>query len=456
MPLERLAGIGVRTIVCGLLLVPALGAQTAHTSDGAIVGRILDETGSPLRAAAVEALVIRNDRGTDMLVTAASAQTDVRGEFKVSGLAPGLYYVSASDPAKAALHYSPTYAPGTVFADEARAITVSGTGEAPRVDVRLKPAPPARVSGQLVAYDSRPLLNGAVTMSPPQAEGAPIAPPQDITILPDGRFTFSGVAPGHYQIRARGQTSSGGSALFAVFATVVDGADIQGIRMILGPGTRMSGTLVVESTRHTTAPPFSTLTVRAPFTDGNTFGDVPTGVVEPDGSFAIRGIMTGEHQVIVQGLQPPWVVRQIAQHGIDLTDLPIDIVDRQQFRDVRIVVTDASSEVTGTVRDAEGEAAPKTGVLLFSVAPSFWMRTSRRVRVAFTGADGRFQIVGLPAGEYFAVASAMIDESILGRRSVLQAFASVATRLKLDADDGKASVDLHVIAAPPSANERRE
>lgn len=452
MRLGRSAAVAVRTLVCGLLLACVLRAQTPGGADGAIVGRILDEHGAPLNGASVDALVTRIDRGTEVLESVASAQTDDHGDFRLSGLAPGLYYVSAIDPAKDALHYSPTYAPGTVFADEAQTITVTGTGDPPRIDFRLKPAPPARVSGQLIASDARPLLNGAVTMTPAQNEGAPIVPPQNITILPDGRFRFDGVAPGHYQIRARGQTTSNGSALFAVFSTLVDGQDVEGIRMTLRPGARMEGRLAIESKRHTPPPAFSTLTVRAPFTDGNRFGDVPTGVVQPDGSFAIRGIMTGEHQVVVYGLQPPWVVKQISRHGVDITDLPIDVAERRQFRDVQIVVTDASSDVSGTVSDANGDPAPKMGVLVFSVAPSFWMHTSRRVRVAVTGADGRFQIVGLPAGEYLAVASPTIDESVLGRRSRLAAFAAVATHVKLDADDGKASVDLRVTLAPPHSS----
>jgi hypothetical protein len=441
-------------LLCAVLLASPAGAQFAGPAPmagpGAIVGRILDQQSSPVHGAVVDALVIRNDRGTDMLVSVRSARTDERGEFRLADLAPGLYYVSAVNPSKEDLHYSATYAPGTAFADEAESVAVTGTGNPPRVEFRLKAAPPARVSGQLVSYDSKPLLNGAVTMTPAPNQGAPIVPPQDITIFPDGRFTFGRVAPGHYQIRARGQTASGGSALFAIFGTFVDGRDVEGILMTLRPGATMAGRLSIDAKHGATPPAFSKLTVRAPFTDGNTFGDVPTGVVERDGTFSIRGIMTGEHQIVVDGLRPPWVLKQVSQHGADVTDAPIDVAEAQQFRDVRIVVTDASSAVTGTVRDANGEPAANAGVVVFSAAPSFWMHTSRRVRVAFTGVDGHFQIIGLPAGEYLAVASRMIDESIRGRRSRLQAFASVATRLRLDTDDGRTNVDLRVTAAPPS------
>ena len=452
MRLARPAVAAFRCLLYASLIASTAGAQSASPAPapGAIVGRILDQQSSPVHGALVEALVIRNDRGTDMLVSARSASTDERGEFRLSDLAPGLYYVSAIDPSKEALHYSATYAPGTAFADEADAIAVTGSGNPPRVELRLKATPPARVSGQLVASDSKPLLNGAVTMTPAQNEGAPIVPPQDITLLADGRFSFGRVAPGHYQIRARGQTAGGGSALFAVFGVLVDGRDVEGIQMTLRPGATMDGRVAVEAKDAAAPPAFSTLTVRAPFTDGNTFGDVPAGVVESDGTFSIRGIMTGKHQIVVDGLRPPWTLKQVSRQGADMTDVPVDVIEGEQFRDVRVVLTDVSSAVTGTVRDANGDPAANVGVVVFSETPTFWMRTSRRVRVASTGADGRFQIIGLPAGQYLAAASPTIDESIRGRRSRLQAFASVATHLTLDADDGRANVDLRVIAAPPA------
>src|SRR5262249_26889546 len=151
----------------------------------------------------------------------ASGQTDDRGEFRLFGLGPGSYYVSAQDPAfrsvsspRGVQHYSPTYYPGTPFADQAKTIAVA-TGDPARIEFRLHLVPPARVSGQLVTYDGKPLLSGSVIMSPLGGQGVPMVPPEDITMLPDGHFQFGHVVPGRYQIRARGQTDPAGAALFA-------------------------------------------------------------------------------------------------------------------------------------------------------------------------------------------------------------------------------------------------
>src|SRR5205823_6466623 len=106
----------------------------ALTAGGYIAGRILDEDGTPFAGAIVDALVTRSENGTDTLFSVSTGQTDDRGEFRLFGLAPGQYYISAADPAfqavstpKGVLHYSPTYFPGTPFADQARSVVLTGS-----------------------------------------------------------------------------------------------------------------------------------------------------------------------------------------------------------------------------------------------------------------------------------------------------------------------------------------
>jgi hypothetical protein len=387
-----------------------------------------------------------------------TTQTDDRGEFRLSGLAPGQYFVSAADPAfrsvstpKGVLHYSATYHPGVAFADQARPIAVTAKGGPPKVEFRLKLVPPARVSGQLVSYDARQLLNGAIIMSPVEGEGIPIVLPLDPSLQPDGRFSFGHVVPGRYQIRARGQTDSVGAALFAVFSIEVNGADVDGVRMTLRPGAILDGTLTVER-RHGTRPPvLPTLRVRAPFVDGNSFGDAMTGTVQPNGTFALRGIMKGSHQLVLDGLEPPWVLKSILHHGTDITDLQIDVAEKEQFRDVRITITDAGSEVSGIVQNARDLPVANIPVLVFPRIPLYWMRTNRRMRIAYTDRDGRFTVPGLPAGDYLAVASASVDESDLGKRDRLKALADVGLPFRLATDDARATVTLPVVAVPSTA-----
>jgi hypothetical protein len=220
--------------------------------------------------------------------------------------------------------------------------------------------------------------------------------------------------------------------------------------MMLRPGATLDGRLVVDARRGTKPPLFPSIRVRAPFVDGNSFGDALTGTVQLDGTFALRGLMKGAHQVVLDGLPPPWVVKSVLFHGTDITDQQLDVVEREQFRDVRVIITDAGSEVTGIVQNARNLPVANTGVLVFSRVPLFWLRTSRRMRVGFTDREGKFTIAGLPAGEYLAVASLAIDESDLGRHDRLLAWQRLATPFVLASDEARTTVKLPIVAPPAS------
>lgn len=441
---------------------PGRTIDVALERGGHIAGRILDEDGTPFAGAIVDASVARFQDGRDELVPVASGRSDDRGEFRLYGLPAGAYFVSAADPAfrsvaapAGARRYSPTFHPGVAAPDQAKPVMVTGAGEGPRVEFRLQLVPPARVSGQLVPFNARELLSAAIVMTAAGGGGAPPLASEDPSILPNGHFTFGHVPPGRYQIRARGQTDAGGPALFAVFSIDVLGSDIQGLRLPLRPGATIDGTLAVQSRHDTRPPPLTTLRVRMPAIDGSSFGDALTGTVQPDGSFALRGVMKGAHQIAVDGLQPPWSVREIRYRGTNVTDRVIEVDEEEQLRGVRITVDDLWSTVSGVVQDRHNRPVPHAGVLLYSPVPLHWLRTSRRMRVAYTDERGHFSIGGMPAGEYLAIASMSIDEGDLGRRDHLDALRAFATPVRLASDDSRASVTLQLAAAvAPSRSAR--
>ena len=430
--------------------------DVALIAAGHIAGRILDEDGTPFAGATVEALVPRLEAGRDTLAAVASSVTDDRGEFRLYGLPPGQYYVSAADPAfrsvaspGGALRYSATYHPGVPSADQARPVTVLDSGQTPPIEFRLRLVPPAKVSGQLVAFNARPLLGAAIVMSPIHGEGVAAPPPGDASVFPDGRFSFGQVAPGRYQIRARGQTDSDGPALAAVFAIDVQGNDVERIRMTLQPGGVLAGKLTVDARRGSRPPRLQDLRVRTLSADGSSFGDPMTGAVHANGSFTLQGVPRGSHQLAIDGLQAPWVVKEIVYRGVNITDREIGVGDGEQIRGLGVSLTDVSAEVTGIVQNARDLPVADAGVLVVSRLPLFSLRAGRRARVAYTDRDGRFSISGLPAGDYFAIASMSIDESDLGRRDRLRALQAAATPLRLDADDAHATLTLRL--ASPAA-----
>ena len=184
--------------------------------------------------------------------------------------------------------------------------------------------------------------------------------------------------------------------------------------------------------------------MRAPFADGTFFGETPAAV-QSNGLFAVHGLMKGAHQLVVDGLTPPWVVKSVVFRGSDITDRQLDVNVAEHVRDVRVTITDESSLVQGVVRTPRDEPAAYTGVLVFSQVPLFWIPTNRRMRAASTDADGRFSIPGLPAGEYVAIAATSADAGDLGRPDRLREFQAKGVPFRLASDGARADVKLQVI-----------
>ena len=66
------------------------------TPHGVVSGRIVDEDGGPVARASVQAQSYRRIDGRKQLVPSGAAGTNDLGEYRIFGLAPGKYYLSAT------------------------------------------------------------------------------------------------------------------------------------------------------------------------------------------------------------------------------------------------------------------------------------------------------------------------------------------------------------------------
>ncbi|MBI3491892.1 MAG: carboxypeptidase regulatory-like domain-containing protein [Acidobacteria bacterium] len=114
---------------------------------GVITGRVLDPGGQPLAEARVMAVRRLTAKGSpDRLVPAGQGGvTNDLGEFRIIGLLPGAYYVSAAPrmptafetPGRSATTMIATFFPGTPGASGAQAVTVASAQTVPDIIFRL-------------------------------------------------------------------------------------------------------------------------------------------------------------------------------------------------------------------------------------------------------------------------------------------------------------------------------
>jgi hypothetical protein len=426
---------------------------------GAIAGHVLDEDGEPMAGATVRVVRYQSLQGDRRLVPVGTSQTDDKGSYRVWGLMPGDYYVSATGRGfggpggfgpgaidlgagggrggrggagsgggpgggrflgaaigavlgghgdDGPIAYAPTFFPGVTSINEAKAITLGISQELLDVTFGLQLVHTARISGRVLNGDGTPVTSGNISLAPEGAGGGgrgQIGASYGSRIAWDGTFTMTNVAPGRYTLRARGTDSD--QPQFAQQPLGV-GGDLADLIVTLLPGATIAGTIVFEA-----AQPPSELTqvrVTAQAADPGDVGVNAFARVEKDGHFMMDGVPTGAHFIRATGARG-WTLKSVTINGRETIDTPIDLRSGRTIADVTLVFTSKLTQVSGTVTSEQGTPITDYTVLAFPTDDRLWRPQSRHIMTARPDQNGKYQIKGLPSGEYYM---AMVDPAVQG------------------------------------------
>jgi hypothetical protein len=428
-----------------------------------IAGHIFDEDGEPLARAGVTVWRYQYQGGERRLVAAGSDQTDDRGQYRVYGLPPGEYVVSAvarlfarpverllafagqAPPAESdedTLGYAPTYYPGVTTAAQATPVAVGLGQEAANVDFQLQLVKLARVSGVLYGSDGTPLAGGVVLLQPDEA-GAARADTITARARADGAFTIDNVPPGRYTLFARNRPGRDQPPDYAVVPVVVAGADLGNVSVVLTPGATVSGTIAFDPNASTTPRSLAGFRVTVPALDPLPVAGNQPARVNEDGTFTVAGIPPGRHAIRAPSPPAPWVLQAVIVDGRDVTDTPIELGAGQRVTGVQVVFTDRVTELVGSVRDERGDPVIGFTVIAFSTDPATWRAQSRTIHAAQPDQTGAFRIRGLPPGSYYLVATDDVEPGEWFDAAFLQEAQKSAVRVTL-AEGQTTSQDLTV------------
>lgn len=106
------------------------------------------------------------------------------------------------------------------------------------------------------------------------------------------------------------------------------------------------------------------------------------------------------------------MVKAILQDGRDVTDTVFEMRNGETLSGIQIVITDRVSSVTGQLTDDRGAPLPDGTIIVFASDPEKWTQDSRFVRSARPDQQGRYEIRGLPPGDYLAVAIDYVEEGM--------------------------------------------
>jgi hypothetical protein len=376
-------------------------------------------------------------------------QTDDAGQYRLVGLVPGTYVVMATtretwtvktEGKKDVMGFARTYFPGTVSVAEARRVTVGVGQDVRTVDFSLIPRRTANVSGTAADSHGRPLAGQSVDLSlefRSSAFGGAFFSAPGTRAAADGTFTIRNVPPGEYKLQARGPNLPGTEDIqeSARQTLVVDGIDIDNVVLITSAGWSLTGQVMADGG---SAPGFATdrIRVAGKLQIPNTNPRIGSGQVKDDWTFAVKDIF-GPARV---GVTVPdgWMVKSIQRDGREIADVPIEMKSGEELGGVQVILTDRVTSVTGQLADDKGAPLADGTVIVFASEAERWSEDSRFVRAARPDQQGKYEIRGLPPGEYLAVAIDYVQEGLWNDPEYLESVRRYAQKLTLR--DGEARV----------------
>ena len=537
---------------------------TLRMTRGAVLsGTITDENGAPAVGVSVRALQLRVQNGERTWVGVASSgstfeTTDDRGMYRFFGLPPGDYTVNAQprmtsgeikamteseiravmqalaqqtaqtpgtgaapqppqqrDLEATTVAYAGVFYPGATVAASASSVTIAAGEERRGVDFPLKLVRTARVEGIIVPPPGVAPQAVQIMMMPSTTTGGAAAAGAAIEIMamnrvvpgPDGKFQFTGVAPGDYTISARvngpgnvppgapppppppppppgggqgqvigftrtvmataggeamtmdfiGPPMAGGGPVFWGQADVsVDGNPISGVSISMQPGMTIPGKVQFKGTRLVQDGDLSRIRLTlapAPSAAGAArlnMGGLPTAVIEQNGQFKFTGVTPGRYRVsgiapVPMGSPPglSWTMQSAVANGRDVLDFPLEIGPSGETGEIVVTFADAVQEVNGTLQDATGRPAPDYTIIVFAADNRFWTTPTRRVRSTRPGTDGKFTVANLPPGDYRVAAVVDVSPTEITDPLFLEQLVAASVKITL-AEGERKTQDLRI------------
>ena len=457
----------------GTQLTLAAGAEMKNLSikmspQGVIAGKVLDQDGDPVAMAQVQVMRYSYVRGRKQLQPTGAASTNDLGEYRVGNLAPGRYYLSASDR-RAAFILTPdragrasagqegnitTFYPNGTDAASGVPVDVAAGGEMRGVDIRLRRAKVYTVRGKAVDTAGMP-ITALVAFAKKEDNNAGlvgILGGGGLTQLrPDGTFEFRGVVPGAYVLQVL-QANINGTPQQNVtgrLEVVVADANIDNLVLALRQGPEITGTVKLEGGDIATLlkPTANNTPGAAAASAGNAPGvfgprpftltlsesegfsiNTPNAQVKDDGTFSFNAVGTSKYMLNAAILPPGTYLKSARYGGQDVTHAPIDTTSGSGGT-LELVLSSKAADVAGSVQNDKGEA-------LGGVIVTMWPKTpdgslTGGARQASTDQNGGYRFQGLAPGDYYIAAWEELEPGLATSVDFLANFGGDASAVKI-------------------------
>jgi 5-hydroxyisourate hydrolase-like protein (transthyretin family) len=420
----------------------------AMAPTSSIDGRVLDEFGDPAPGVNVQIAQLMYAAGRSRFMpvgTNRSPVTDDLGHFRVSGLAPGDYYLialsgpfsapSMSVPTDDRAGFASTYFPGTAIATEAKPVRLEVGKDASDIVFPLVATEHiVTVSGRVVDAAGKPAARVQLILM--QTLGGDVRAMIPAALAPnaDGSFMYRNVPAGTYVLQAMAQGGFGTVLVNAARDPVSD------LVVTIHPPTTARGHISFEGGTPPAVGQVGVAVRPTDFVSGPAGGNAaPRPTYNEDWTFEIPGLQSVGRLDAMSA--PPWGLKSIMVAGQDITDTPYDF-RINDVSGIEVTFTTRLPSLAGAVQD-DGKPVSDCTIIVFAADGGKWDFPSRFIRQTRPNQQGAFTITGFPPGRYLVVA-------VPGAQppdpdpTFLESLRAVATSLTIDEGDAR-TLDVKLI-----------
>ncbi len=379
-----------------------------------IAGRVVDDGGEPVSGAQVMAMRYGFSAGTRRMMPAGAEggndRTDDQGAFRLFGLAPGEYFVSAVSQNNRMMSaetnnteadgLAPTYFPGTPNLAEASRITLKTGQEMTGANFAMIVARLAKVRGRALNSQGEPVTSAMMALSP--ADPAQMSMSFNNTMVGrDGAFQFTNVAPGRYNISVRPNSLPTSGGEFASMPIIVGNDDIDNVMITTSLGATARGVIVTDDGSTPTFKPSQAQVMANPAEPMTMMFGNPPSKINDDYSFELTGL--SDRRLLRVGAGPGWYLKAVLHGSEDVTDTGVEFVPGRTVEDLQVVVTQKVTDLSGLVTDDRNRPVVDVSVVIFPANRERWGYLSRYMRTIRPDTEGRYNAGSLPPGEDYLI-----------------------------------------------------